>query len=105
MIFGKDQNELFLLGHQSGKIMLSQISASTGEPKWTFQFSSTGHESCVLSQGVFGSDYAAALGCGNRNGPKTYGRVIGVSSTSTFGANGLTWTDSTSTTLLVASRL
>jgi hypothetical protein len=36
LILGKDQTELFLLGHQSGKIMLSQISASTGAPKWTF---------------------------------------------------------------------
>jgi hypothetical protein len=85
--------------------MLSQISASTGAPKWTFQFSSTGHESCILSHGVFGSDYVAAVGCGNRNGPKKYGRVIGISTTSTFGTNGQTWTDSTSTTLLAASRL
>ena len=45
------------------------------------------------------------MGCGKRDSPKTYGRVIGVSTTSTFGANGQTWTDSTSTTLLAASRL
>jgi hypothetical protein len=109
MIFGRTEQELFLLGYQPDGVLLSVVSAATGNIRKTFKFPSTGHDSCQLSQGTFSTEQVIAVSCSKFGNAKRYGRVIGTLGTSSdaiFNTNGDYWTDNiVSNRLLIGSRL